>query len=172
MNMHVSPDGIERLHQRESCRLVAYLDSAGVPTIGWGTTRYPSGERVKLGETCTQAQADAWFVRDLQRFELAVDALTTDLLLERQFDALTSFTYNEGEGNYRASTLRKMVNANPQDPGIRTQFMRWYYVTIQTPDGPIHKPVKGLWIRRHSEADQYDGVVTSCPPYPHKIEEN
>jgi GH24 family phage-related lysozyme (muramidase) len=28
----------------ESCELKPYLDSVGIPTIGWGLTFYPDGE--------------------------------------------------------------------------------------------------------------------------------
>lgn len=152
-----SPEGIAMIHAEESCELSAYLDVAGVWTIGYGTTRYFGGQRVKAGDTCTQDQADSYFAYDLQRFALAVDALTVDSLLQRQFDALTSFNYNVGENAYRNSTLRKTVNANPNDPAIRQQFMRWHFA-----DG---KPVKGLWNRRHREADFYFGEQTPRPPF-------
>jgi lysozyme len=153
-----SPSGLGLIHQAEQCRLVAYLDTGGIPTIGWGTTRYPTNARVALGDRCTQAQADTWFARDLQWTERAVDLLSTDLLLPRQFDALVSFTYNEGEGAYRRSQLRQKVNADPNDPSIRAEFMKWYFV------GPA--PVLGLWRRRHAEADHYFNVATLCPVFP------
>lgn len=159
----MSDEGVTRLHLREACRLVAYDDNGlaagGVWTIGWGTTKYPDGRRVQPGDTCTQAQADAWFRVALQRFERDVDAYTTDALTQRQFDALTSLVYNIGPGNYRTSTLLRLVNANPDNPAIRAQFMRWRYQ-----DGV---PVRGLWNRRHAEADQYFGVVTPLPEWPH-----
>ncbi len=41
----------------ESCRLLAYQDTRGIWTIGWG--RADAG--VHQGLTCTQADADAWF---------------------------------------------------------------------------------------------------------------
>jgi GH24 family phage-related lysozyme (muramidase) len=40
----------------EGCRLSAYLDSRGIPTIGWGR----AGPDVHLGMNCTQAMADMW----------------------------------------------------------------------------------------------------------------
>ncbi|NBV70201.1 MAG: hypothetical protein EBR69_05875, partial [Synechococcaceae bacterium WB4_2_0805] len=33
---------------------VAYICPAGVPTIGWGTTRWPDGAAVKIGDTITR----------------------------------------------------------------------------------------------------------------------
>lgn len=154
-----SPEGISLIHAFESCRLSAYLDVAGIPTIGWGTTRYPSGEKVKMGDLCTPEQADMYFAHDLKRFALAVDALTVDTISQRQFDALTSFVYNTGETAYRDSTLRRVVNTDPNDPGIRRQFMRWHFAG--------GKPIRGLWKRRHREADFYFGKLTPLPAWPH-----
>lgn len=164
MTMRTSPAGIALLHGSEACRLRAYLDTGKLPTIGWGTTVYPDGRRVLMGDTCTQAQADAWFARDLARFERAVDVLTIDAITQQQFDALVNLTYNIGEPNYRTSTVRRLVNANPNDPAIRAAFMRWYKDNI---DGdPALEGVAGLWARRHREADFYFGVTTPCPPFP------
>jgi lysozyme len=154
----LSLDGIKLLQQFEGLRLEAYPDSAGIWTIGYGTTRYPDGTKVRPSDVCSQEEADRYFRHDLRRFELAVDALTVDALNQPQFDALTSFVYNTGESAYRDSTLRKRVNANPADPAIRAQFMRWHNAG--------GNPVLGLWRRRHREADFYIGVSTPMPPGP------
>ncbi len=149
--------GLALLKTFEDCRLEAYLDTAGVPTIGWGTTRYPSGTKVALGDVCTQAQADGWLARDVEAAEDVVDA-TTAGLAPNQTDALISFTYNLGADAFRSSLLRQVVNVTPNDPSIRSHFMPWHF------DGTT--PVRGLWIRRHAEADHYFGVATLCPPMP------
>jgi lysozyme len=154
----LSADGMALLRQFEGLRLEAYQDVAGIWTIGYGTTRYPNGQKVRAGDRCTLEQADIYFAHDLERFELAVDALTVDTILQRQFDGLTSFTYNVGEQAYKDSTLRKLVNANPNNPAIRDQFMRWHNAG--------GKPIPGLWKRRHREADFYFGVSTPIPPGP------
>lgn len=156
---NVSPEGLKLLKRFEGLRLAAYLDSAGIPTIGYGTIRYPNGEKVKMGDLCTPDQADLYFQHDLRRFELAVDALTVDTISQRQFDALTSLTYNIGENGYRGSTLRRVLNTNPDDRGIRKQFMRWHFAG--------GRPIKGLFKRRHQEADFYFGVTTPLPAWPH-----
>ena len=46
---------------------------------------------------------------------------------QHQFDALLSFTYNVGTGNFAHSTLLRKVKANPKDPSIRGEFARWVY---------------------------------------------
>jgi lysozyme len=55
----------------EKCRLKAYQCSAGVWTIGWGTTVYPNNERVKEGDTCSQLEADFYFEHAFQKFDFA-----------------------------------------------------------------------------------------------------
>ena len=47
--------GIDLIKSLEGCRTEAYLDQAGIPTIGYGHTL-----GVKLGDTCSQFQADMW----------------------------------------------------------------------------------------------------------------
>ena len=66
---------------------------------------------------------------------------------ENQLGALTSFAFNAGTGNLQKSTLLKKVNANPNDPTIRDEFMRW------TKAGG--KVLNGLVTRRKAEADLY-----------------
>ena len=57
--MAVSPFGVDLICSFEGKRLTAYDDGVGVWTIGFGTTVYPHGIRVKKGDTCTEAQAKA-----------------------------------------------------------------------------------------------------------------
>ena len=148
------------LKQWEGCRLTAYLDSAGVVTIGFGTTRYENRQRVQMGDTITQAQAEALLEVQAARFAEEVDNLTRDDLTERQLDALTSFAYNLGTVQFRGSTLRQRVNTNPNDPDIRVQFLRFHKAK--------GRPIYGLWRRRHAEGDVYFGTTTPCPtpPFP------
>lgn len=156
--MKAGPLARAMIHEAEALRLTAYLDIAGVWTIGWGTTRYPGGRPVQPGETCTPEQADEFFQHDLQRFERAVERLVTTPITPRQFGALVSFTYNVGEGALARSNLLKRVNANPADPAIRAEFMKWHRA------GGARS--RGLWRRRHREADFYMGTSTPTPPMP------
>jgi lysozyme len=150
--MTLSPAGLELIQRWEACELAAYLDSGDLPTIGWGTTRYPDGTRVKMGDTCTQEQADMWLREEVRRTERTVDDLTIDTLTVRQFDALVSMAYNCGTAGFRKSTLRRRVNLDPYDPAIRPAFLMWVY-----DNGDF---VQGLLNRRTAEADHYFGVKT------------
>jgi len=80
----------------EGCRLTAYLDSAGVPTVGYGH----AGVAVHLGQTITQDQADDYLRQDLataaQRLESAVGEACVTELTANQYAALLSFVFNVG----------------------------------------------------------------------------
>jgi lysozyme len=143
----ISSKGIDLIKAFEGYSGNAYICPAGVPTIGWGTIRYPNGQKVKMGDKCTPEQAGTFLRNDLISFESSVDALCTDSLTQNQFDALVSFCYNLGAGSLKSSTLLKKVNANPLDPTIRKEFMRWIYA------GPLK--LAGLERRRTAEADLY-----------------
>jgi lysozyme len=115
-------NGTGLIHSFETCRLVAYPDQGGVATIGWG---HVAG--VSLGDTCTQAQADAWFVQDAQ---VAVDAVNKDVpgsVTQNQFDALCSLCFNIGAGAFAGSTLVKRLNAGDV-AGAAAQFPAWNHV--------------------------------------------
>jgi lysozyme len=104
--------------------LKAYIDPVGVPTIGIGTTVYPNGVRVKIGDQITELQAYQFYRYHIAHYEKMVDVLTTNTLFQHQFDALVDFMYNAGETAYRTSTLLRRVNENANNfKGIEAAFM-------------------------------------------------
>ena len=131
----------------EGLRLTAYKCSAGVDTIGWGNTFYEDGSKVKPGDRITRERADKLFEILVARFAEGVRSLVKAELNENQFGALVSFAYNAGTAALGRSTLLRRVNANPNDPAIRAEFMKW------TKAGG--KVLRGLQTRRNEEADLY-----------------
>ncbi len=108
--MHISPSGIDLIRNFESLRLNAYDDGVGVWTIGYGTTKYPNGIRVKKGDTCTLEQAKAYMQNDLKAFEQTVNNTVKVPLNQNQFDALVSLAYNIGSTAFKNSTLVRQLN--------------------------------------------------------------
>lgn len=98
----------------EGFRPRPYLCPAGMPTIGYGSTRYLDGRAVQLTDPpINQAQAERMLLVTVHRIYLpAVLALCPGVTDARRLAALIDFTYNLGAGNLRASTLRRKVNAN------------------------------------------------------------
>jgi lysozyme len=143
--MKTSNKGIELIKRFEGLRLKAYQDSRGTWTIGYGHTG-----GVKSGDTITEQEAVELLARDLKTAEDAVNEQNLSLT-QNQFDALVSFVFNVGTGNFRSSTLLKKAKANPDDPTIRNEFLKWNKARI---NGTL-KPLTGLTRRRAAEADLY-----------------
>ena len=119
--MKTSPKGIALIKEFEGLRLKAYKCPGGVWTIGYGHTA-----GVKPGMVITKAQAEEYLKADLIAFERYLNGLGL-ALNQNQFDALISFIYNVGTGNFSNSTLLRKVRANPQDNSIMDEFLRWVY---------------------------------------------
>ena len=125
--MQVSDAGIELIKSFEGFRANAYPDpkSGGDPwTVGYGTTKFPSGRPVKKGDCVTSAQAEMYLREDVKKFANSVDALVTVPLKQCQYDAIVSFVYNLGATNFRKSTLLKKLNAKDYK-GAADEFLRW-----------------------------------------------
>lgn len=144
----IGKKGLDLIKKWEGFRSKPYLCPAGVPTIGYGSTRYDNGKRVNtFDREITEKRAEELLLNTLSQFELAIDAYCRDEITQNQFDALVSLCYNIGAGNFKSSTLLKLVNNNPNDPKIRDAFMLWCYAA--------KIKLKGLEMRRQEEADLY-----------------
>ena len=96
--MNIGNAGLELIKSFEGCRLSSYKCPSNKWTIGWGHTK-----NVYEGMTITQEQADQFLFEDVQRFVNAVNQYQVRFNFnQNQFDALTSFAYNCGEGSLAA----------------------------------------------------------------------
>lgn len=139
--MKASNTLIKKLKEFEGYRDVAYRDSAGVLTIGFGTTR-----NVKEGMTCTEEQAERWLREDLELAERFVSTIP-EIDTQGKFDAVVDFVYNCGIGAFESSTLLKKIKAHAPTEEIQAQFRRWVYAKgIELP---------GLVKRRNWEAQRW-----------------
>lgn len=144
--MKTSEKGINLIKSFESFSSKPYLCPAGRATIGYGSTYYSDGSKVKMTDKpITLEQAKALFSITLKAYELCVSK--NCVVNQNQYDALVSFTYNVGVGNFQASTLLKKVKINPSDPTIRNEFKKW--------NRGGEKVLAGLTRRRDEEADLY-----------------
>ena len=139
--MAVSLFGVDLICGFEGKRLVAYDDGVGVWTIGFGTTIYPNGIKVKKGDTCTEAQAKEYMAHDLKKFELAVNGAVNIPLNQNQFDALVSLAYNIGTGAFNKSTLVKKLNAG-DIRGAADQFDVWVNAGGKRMQGLVNRRAK------------------------------
>jgi lysozyme len=125
--MHVSIGCLNLIKESEGFRSSPYLCPAGVPTIGYGSTRYADGRAVKLTDKpITEEQAQTIMKASLKAYEEAVLRYVTVSLNQNQFDALVDFAYNAGAQNLRTSTLLKLLNQSLYDKAA-AEFDKWVY---------------------------------------------
>lgn len=137
--MKTSKAGLDLIKEFESFRSAPYLCSAGVPTIGYGTTVYPNGIKVKLSDQkITQQLAESFLQHHVNAIEKDVLNLVKVPLKQNQFDALVSFAYNVGIGAFGDSTLLKLLNAGDIDNASK-QFERWNKAGGKVSNGLIRR---------------------------------
>ena len=154
----ISSNCVNIVRLYEGLSLKSYPDPAtgGEPyTIGYGSTRYANGDKVKLGEIVTLQEAERLLTNDLERRYNAIKGWLPEKINQNQIDSLVSFVYNCGVGAFEKSTLRKKVWANPNDTTIHNEFMRWTKAA--------GKVMLGLVKRRQSESKLYYTPITTHP---------
>jgi len=146
--MNLSDEGLELIKSHEGLRLEAYPDpgTGGEPwTVGYGHT----GD-VKEGDEIDKAEASRLLREDVASAELCVEHHVEVALEQHEFDALVSFIFNVGCGNFSASTMLKLINAGNKRAAA-AQFGRW--------NKAAGKVLAGLSRRRADEADHFLGVT-------------
>lgn len=117
--MRTSLAGIKLISDFEGLRLTAYKDIAGILTIGYGHTA-----GVKIGMKITAAQAVAFLQADLIERELQIMHVLKVAAMQNQFDAMMSFVYNLGIGNFNKSGVLLHFNAGEIQQAADT-FLHW-----------------------------------------------
>lgn len=133
---------VDAIRGHEALRLVAYLDSVGRWTVGYGDT----GPDVVKGLVITKEQAEERLRGRLVEFEGYVNRLVKVSLTQNQFDALVSLVYNIGPTNFSSSTLLRKLNAGDY-AGAADQFLVWNKGRV---DGKL-VVIDGLTNRRKAE---------------------
>jgi lysozyme len=143
--MKTSQKGIHLIVSFEGFSAKPYLDSAGIPTIGYGNTYYPGGKKVTMEDPAiTKEQAVELFAAVLPTYEKIVNSKVRVPLTQNQFDALVSHAYNTGG----SETLFSLINERAADLEIRNWVTKRYI----TAGGKV---LKGLIRRRNAESDLF-----------------
>jgi lysozyme len=151
----LSQVGLDAIKRHEGLRLHAYLDSAGVPTIGWGHT-----QGVSLGQHISVETAEVYLRADLSWAESCVNNAITAPMTQGQYDAMVSLCFNIGEGAFKQSTLIREFNAGNVSEAA-DEFLRWDKATVN--GAKVVLP--GLSTRRASERAMFlAGIDTSLQP--------
>lgn len=134
--MNVSDKGIRFIKNFEGCELEAYRCSSNILTIGYGHT----GSDVRAGMKITKDEAERLFKMDLLVHENNVNKLVKVQLTQGQFDALVSLEYNIGYGNFKNSSILRLVNERKfKEAGSRFLFEN---KNAKTPE----EKYKGCWV--------------------------
>ena len=142
--MRLSDDGLELIKSHEGLRLEAYPDpgTGGEPwTIGYGSTG-----NVQPGDVIDQQEAERLLRDDVTSAEQCVERHVDVALEQYEFDALVSFVFNVGCGNFSASTMLKLINAGNKRAAA-AQFGRW--------NKAAGKTMAGLVRRRQAEKELF-----------------
>lgn len=122
-SLPVLPQTAALIKTFEGFRNSAYLDTSGLPVIGYGQTRV-NGKTVTMGQSITQAQADLALEQELAQIQKLVLSHVKVDLNPYQLGALTSLVYNTGTVVIKDSTLIKKLNAGDY-LGAAQEFVRW-----------------------------------------------
>ena len=146
--MKLSDKGYDLIKRFEGYSDRPYKCPAGISTIGYGNTYYPNGTKVKITDKqITREYANEILAHTADEFAADVLKLVKTNITVNQLNALTSFAYNVGMGNFQKSTLLKLVNINPNDAMIAKEFLKW--------NKAAGKELKGLTNRRIAESALY-----------------
>lgn len=131
----------------EQFRPRAYRDEGGKPTIGYGHL-LQEGEEFPNG--ISKDEALELLAQDLETAETPIKRKVTVNLTQYQFDALTSLVFNIGGGNFKDSTLSRLLNHGNYNRAA-DQFLLWN----NRRDNGVLVPSAGLTNRRKLERNLF-----------------
>lgn len=111
---------VDLVKKYEGRMLKAYKCPAGIWTCGYGQT----GPDIVEGTQWTIWQCEDRLKAALGKFADAVDRLVTVDLTDNQRGALICFVYNIGEGAFKASTMRSLLNQGMFEQAA-DEFLKW-----------------------------------------------
>lgn len=110
----------------EGFRPEPYLCPAGIPTIGYGTTFYPSGKKVSLSDSpISEEEAEVYLSHEMNK--CVAGALRCCPVLVKKpgaLGAIADFCYNLGIGRLQTSTLRRKINQGDME-AARKELLKW-----------------------------------------------
>lgn len=141
--MKTNAEGVELVTKFEGFSSTVYLDSTGIPTIGFGNCFTPSGLRVDLDHReITFEEGVEYLEYGLRTSERYLQRVVKVPLTSNQFSSLASLVYNIGSGNFQRSTMRMKLNRGDYK-GASNEFWKW-----RRAGGKI---LRGLVRRREAE---------------------
>jgi len=151
----LSDQGVNLIKEFEGFFAKMYNDPVGHCTIGYGTLLHKgncngdSSEQPYTGGV-TEDKAVDLLKKEASKYEKVLNDNVTVDLNQNQVDSLISFVYNVGAGNFRQSTLLKLLNQG-KFSDAKNEFGKW---NKARKDGKLIE-LPGLTKRRKAEADLF-----------------
>jgi len=124
--------------QHEGLVLGSYIDPVGILTSCYGHT----GKELKLNQKFTEAQCLDQLAEDLSKHDKEMIKYIKVPVSDQEHAAYLSFSYNVGVGNFKSSTLLKLLNKEKRVEACN-QLTNWVFAK--------GKKLKGLVNRREEE---------------------
>lgn len=105
-------------------------------SVGYGSGYNWDAKRpVIKTDVIDQATAKRWLLLEAQdKYNFVMSKIKVPVT-DNQLLALSSFTYNVGEGAFANSTLLKRLNAGENKANVATEFDKWIYAGGKVSDG-------------------------------------
>lgn len=156
----INERGLNLIKSFEGLFLHPYRDPIGIPTIGWGTTRYPNGKMVTMNDkNITEQEATRLLAVEINEKSASVTNFLRQhniSLNENEFAALVSFAYNLGPGPI-VTPGRSMHDAlKLQDCAkIADAFLLYNKARKKVRGRTVMTELAGLTRRRKAERDLF-----------------
>ena len=156
---------LQLIQQFEGCHLNAYPDplSGGEPwTIGWGTTRYSDGRKVKKSDKLNRVEADMLLRQEVDRIagKLRETVPHWREMADHQQCALVSFAYNLGSGFYGSVGFETISRE------LREKDWEAVPAALLLYRNPGSNVEAGLKRRREAEGKLWQGSKPAAPQQP------
>lgn len=119
--------------QFEGFRPKRYLDTGGRPTIGYGHLLAGPSDPL-WNATLSDESGQELLAQDMvNRAALPLETVLgsrLSSLTDNQYAALLDFTFNEGAGRFKGSTICHMIVTGAAASAIAPQFGRWVYGVV------------------------------------------
>lgn len=163
-SQHSAPaQALTIIKEFEGLSLKPYICSAGVPTIGYGTTRYPDGQKVTMKDSAITTEKAEFLLRHMVDNEIVFTLVKTVpfwlAMNNNQKAALISFAYNLGTGFMIAESGFNTLQKNLREKN-------WSAVpeTLKLYRNPGTNSEDGLLRRRIAEGELWQGVGRFAQP--------
>lgn len=153
--MQLSLAGAEQVNDFEGFSSKPYRDTAGVPTIGFGSTYYENGKRVSMSDPAISRERGHEIKRHVvsKDFAPAVnmmfdDEIDSGKITQNMFDALVSLSYNIGIPRLKGSSVYRHIKAG-NFAKAADSFLLWN--KVRNPRTRELEFSQGLYNRRQKE---------------------